>query len=105
MAETLESLGWSCYPSRGSRGIDVIALAPSTETRPHLGLEIGGSGKRLHTAFEKMRAAPQCPGMILLVVLETIRKRRRTLRWYASEDGKRGGHQSVLEAIAEARDL
>jgi hypothetical protein len=111
VADVLEKEGWYCYPSRGSRGIDVIAIAPheyrsnGSTVRPHLGVEIGGKGKRLRVAFEKMRGAPQCPGMILLVALETIRDRKRSVRWYASEEGKRGGHASVLDAIAEARTL
>lgn len=102
----LEAIGYFCYPSRGSRGIDVVAIAPKDESLlPHLGVEIGGSGKRIATAFGKMRACPQCPGMVLLVVLETLRNRRRSLRWYASEDGKRGGHDNPLDAVDEARRL
>lgn len=103
VAAELEVIGYFCYPSRGSRGIDVVAIAPKDEPLPHLGIEIGGPGKRIATAFAKMRACPQCPGMVLLVALETLRNRKRSLRWYASEDGKRGGYESVRDAIAAAR--
>jgi|SRR5580704_11921264 hypothetical protein len=111
VSAVLEKLGWYCYPSRGSRGIDVIAIAEPEyranggTTRPHLGLEIGGLGKSHSAAFAKMRSAPQCPGMILLVVKETKANGKRRLRWYASERGKHGGHESVQEAIVEARTL
>ena len=105
VASVLEAEGYSCYPSRGSRGIDVVAIAPKDQPLPHLGIEIGGMGKRLGVAFAKMRASAQCPGMVLLVVLETLRKRRRSLRWYASADGKHGGHERVHDAIEEARTL
>lgn len=107
----LESAGWFCYPSRGSRGIDIIAIAPPEfrsnghASSPHLGLEIGGRSKSLRGAFAKMREQPQCPGMLLLVVIETLRERRRSLRWYANERGKHGGHADVHAAIAEARSL
>ena len=103
-AAELEAIGYFCYPSRGSRGIDLIALATDEMALPHLGLEVGGSGKRLGVAFAKMRENAQFPGMLLLVALSLMKKRRRVLRWYARED-HRGGHHSVIDAIAEARTL
>ena len=103
VSSVLEAIGYFCYPSRGSRGINVVAIAPKEDPLPHLGIEIGGPGKRLAIAFGKIRACAQCPGMLLLVAMETIRDRRRSIRWYASEDGKRGGHKDVRDAIEEAR--
>lgn len=105
VADLLETAHkYSCYPSRGSRGLDLVCIA-GPPPLPHLGIEVGGASKRIGAAFRKMRETAQCPGMLLLVVRELKRSGRRYLRWYASEDGKRGGHAAVLDAIAEAREL
>lgn len=93
--------GYFGYPSRGSRGIDAICLAPNDSNLPHLGLEIGGSGKRVRSAFEKIHGCSQFPGMALLVVREVKVKGRNVFRWYANEKA----HYSVLAAIAEWREL
>ncbi|MDE2101746.1 MAG: hypothetical protein KGL39_31155 [Patescibacteria group bacterium] len=78
----LEARGWYCYASRGSRGLDITAIAPKDSPLPHLGIEAGTKNKRARGAFKKMRESPQCPGMILLVARKMLVKRRITILWH-----------------------
>ena len=97
----LEALGYFCYPSRGSRGIDLIAIAPGTLHLPHLGREVGGEKKSVREAFGKMRLLPQCPGMVLLVVREIKTNGRNHFRWHAAAEVR--GHDSFEGAVDAAR--
>jgi len=99
----LEDLGYFCYASRGSRGIDIIALSPKDQILPHLGIEAGGRSKSVKEAFAKMRASANFPGMLLLVVREVKVKNRNRLRWHAT-DGVHG-HDSFESALEAAGDL
>lgn len=94
----LEERGYFCYPSRGSRGIDVIALAPKDTSMPHIGLEVGTKNKSAKKAFEKMRSEPNFPGMVLLVVRKRLKKNRISFRWHSA--GGRGF--DTLEAALES---
>lgn len=93
--------GYFCYPSRGSRGIDVVAL--STTNLPHLLLEIGTKNKRARGAFAKMQASPNFPGAFLFVVRKIKIKNRNRLRWHVP--GVTRGIDNFLDAIAEAKTL
>ena len=93
--------GYFCYPSRGSRGIDVVAL--STTDLPHLLLEVGTKNKRARGAFAKMNASPNFPGAFLLVVRKVKVRNRIRLRWHVP--GIVRGLDDFLGAIAESRNL
>jgi hypothetical protein len=95
----LAQRGYFCYPSRGSRGIDIIALH---DTESHLGLEVGTTHKRAASAFEKMLACPRPAGMVCLVVRKTKRKNRVVLRWHVA--GIQTGFLDFDEALAAARE-
>jgi hypothetical protein len=95
-----EKYGYFCYPSRGSRGIDVVCL--STTTLPHLLLEVGTKNKRARGAFAKMSEQPNFPGASLLVVRKVKVKGRNVLRWHVP--GVVRGFDEFTAAI-EARPL
>ena len=78
----LEALGYYCYPSRGSRGIDIVALSTPEMDLPYLGIEAGGRSKSVRLAFSKLADARVYPGMRLLVVREVKVRNRNTLRWH-----------------------
>jgi hypothetical protein len=103
VAAHLEGLNYFCYPSRGSRGIDLICLAPPDSNLPHLGIEVGTEAKSVRAAFAKMRAATQFPGMIMLVARRIVIRRKSKIRWHA--DSGRWGTDSFMEAIEKARAL
>jgi len=89
-----------CYPSRGSRGVDVVAL--STTELPHLLLEVGTKNKRARGAFAKMEAQPNFPGAFLLVVRKVKVKGRNVLRWHIP--GLHRGLDDFSAAISAARE-
>lgn len=93
--------GYFCYPSRGSRGIDVVCL--STTELPHLLLEVGTKNKRARGAFAKMQSQPNFPGAHLLVVRKVKVKGRNCLRWHVS--GIVRGLDDFAAAIAALRSL
>ncbi len=102
MAKHLEdTYGYFCYPSRGSRGIDLVCLNPYDY--PHLMIEVGTKSKSVRLAFSKLREAALFPGSYPLVVRKTKKAGRVVLRWHAT-DGKHG-HNSFIAALEEARSL
>jgi hypothetical protein len=92
--------GYFCYPSRGSRGIDVVGL--STTNLPHLLLEVGTKNKRAKGAFAKMEGSPNFPGAFLLVVRKVKVKGRNLLRWHVP--GIHRGLDDFEAAVAKARE-
>jgi|SRR5580693_6549069 hypothetical protein len=96
-----EKHGYFCYPSRGSRGVDVVAL--STTELPHLLLEVGTKNKRARGAFAKMEAQPNFPGAFLLVVRKIKVKGRNLLRWHVP--GIVRGLDDFTAAIAAVRSV
>ena len=98
-----EEHGYYCYASRGSRGIDLIALHPG-DSLPHLGVEVGTESKSVRSAFRKLNeGAKRYPGMYFLVVRRCKRGARNIFRWHATA-GK-WGHDTFEDALAEARAL
>lgn len=97
-----EQFDYHCYPSRGSRGIDLVCLS-TMPNLPHLGIEVGGASKSCKEAFGKMALVPHPPGMYLLVVREIKVKGRNHLRWHAQPEVD--GHDLFELALAEARSL
>ncbi len=95
----LEARGYFCYPSRGSRGIDIIALH---DIASHLGLEVGTTHKRAASAFAKMLASPRPAGMVCLVVRKTKRKNRIVLKWHVH--GVQLGFVDFDEALQRAKE-
>jgi hypothetical protein len=53
---------------------DLIALAPEHSNLPHLLAEIGGTGKRLRSAFAVLQDRPNPPGFTCVVVKCVRRK-------------------------------
>ncbi len=78
-AALLEAYGYTCFTSRGSRGIDLFAVA---EHGPHLAIEVGGPKKVLRESFEALYAAKKPGGTRVLVV----RWVNRGFRWHLSAD-------------------
>lgn len=98
-----ENYGYYCYPSRGSRGLDLICLCPDNLHLPHLGLEIGTESKSVKAAFAKMCAARRFPGMLFMVVRKIKKNGRVKLRWHVTSGA--WGHDSFESALEEARKL
>lgn len=94
-----------CQPSRGSRGIDITALADPDSSLPHLAIEAGTKSKSVKQAFIKLLdpKTRMYAGMLPLVVRKLKRKNRIVLRWHATS-GKHGT-DNFLGAIEEAREL
>jgi hypothetical protein len=97
-----DGYGYYCYPSRGSRGIDLVCLSPE-EGLPHLMIEVGTRSKSVVAAFDKMYRASLFPGSVPMVVRKIIENGRIALRWHA-QSGVRG-HYNFEDALAEARSL
>lgn len=99
--------GYYTYPSRGSRGIDVICLRDNWDcfaNLPYLGLEIGTESKSVTAAFKKIRSQPQYPGMAMMVVRRIKGKNGRYfLRWHIDDGVK--GHDDFMEAIEAWREI
>jgi hypothetical protein len=99
-----DEYGYYCYPSRGSRGIDLVCLAnPFGIARPHLMIEVGTESKSVKAAFAKISETTLFPGSIPLVVRKIVKNRRISLRWH-SQAGVRG-HENFWDALVEARTL
>lgn len=97
--DILEALGYYCYASRGSRGIDIIALH-SEYGHPHLAVAVVRPSGSVKQNFAKLHSYPMPAGAVPIAVREVNRK---VCRWYA-EPG-RGGHDNPTDAITEARSL
>jgi len=95
---------YHCYPSRGSRGIDLICLAPPDSLLPHLGLEVGTKSKSVRAAFAKMAEARRYPGMIFMVVRKLILSNRIVFKWHPRA-GFKSGYFDFEKALEEARSL
>ncbi len=83
-AALLEAYGYFCFISRGSRGIDLLAIH---DHRPHLAIEVGGRSKVLSEAFAALYAARKPAGTRCLVVRWVKpRGKRAHFRWHFSAD-------------------
>ena len=94
----MESHGFCTFPSRGSRGIDVLCV--HRETRQVVAAEIGGASKVISTAFAKMREAAVPVGTLYVVAKRVTRRdgasSERT-RW-TFYGGSVDGRSTTLEA-------
>jgi hypothetical protein len=83
-AALLEGFGYTCFTSRGSRGIDLLAVA---DHGPHLAVEVGGPKKVLAESFASLYAAKKPAGTRVLVVRWIKpRGKRAHFRWHLSAD-------------------
>ncbi len=97
-AALLEGHGYVCFASRGSRGIDLLAVADSG---PHLAIEVGGPKKVLAESFQALHAAKKPAGTRVLVVRWVKpRGKRAHFRWHLSADP--GGFYDDLADALEA---
>lgn len=78
----LEQHGYVCFPSRGSRGIDLICINTEDRHAPHLAIEVGGPSKAIAASFESLNEAKKPLGTVSLVVRELKRKGRCFFRWH-----------------------
>jgi hypothetical protein len=79
----LRAHGYEPFYSRGSRGVDILAVS-TEEGRPHLRIAVSRpSYTAVRGPFEKLRAAPKIPGAIDLLIREV---ERNEWRIYADED-------------------
>lgn len=99
--DILEQHGYRGYASRGSRGVDIVALAPPNTTLPHLEIECGAESKRVGEAFRKLAAIPAYSGAVRLVVRVLNRRGKRVVWWYAHADAMYT--TDFIEALEAAR--
>ena len=79
----LRAHGYEPFYSRGSRGVDILAVS-TIEGRPHLRIAVSRpSYTAVRGPFQKLREAPKIPGAIDLLIREV-----ETNEWkiYADED-------------------
>ena len=94
----VEAHGYCTFPSRGSRGVDVLCV--HSETRLCIGVEIGGVSKRLGVAFAKLREAVLPAGSWRMVVRREVIKGAARWRFYASESDR---FTTLDDALAHLR--
>jgi hypothetical protein len=77
---------------------DAQAWPPTNSTRPYFLIEVGGSGKRLRSAFDELRRDGLPPGWRAMVVLVI----RRRSWWYLSPAARFQSLTDALQASAIA---
>jgi len=93
----IEGHGYCTFPSRGSRGVDVLCV--HSETCLCIGVEVGGSSKVLRQAFPKLRTAILPAGSWRLVVRRVVAKGRAHWHFYTSEDERFTTLDDALDAL------
>jgi hypothetical protein len=99
--DALESRNYFVSYSRGSRGIDVVAIGLKGAA-PHILAEVGGIGKRVRSSFAKLRAAPSFPGSRKIVARELKHKGRCFWRVYTDPDTSFDDIDAALESLRAA---
>jgi hypothetical protein len=95
--EMIAKHGFCTYPSRGSRGVDVLCV--HRETRLCIAVEVGDESKVLKDAFPKLRSASVPVGTWLMVVKRSVQKRRVRWRFYTDVDERHETLDAALEAL------
>lgn len=95
----VEAHGYCTFPSRGSRGVDVLCV--HQDTRLCIGVEVGGKSKSLKQAFPKLRAAVLPAGSWRLVVRRYVLRGKARWAFYSSENDR---HETLEEALCTLRD-
>lgn len=98
-ADILDAIGYCCYPSRGSRGSDIVALHRE-EGFPNLEVAVVRPTGSVTENFAKMRGYETPANTVRIAVREV---EPYHFRWY-DKSNHRGGHADPLAAIAAARE-
>lgn len=92
----LRELGYYCFASRGSRGIDVIAVHDD-RTLPILVCEVGGRSKVVSAALSELEAAARPIGSRCIVARETA---RGVWRYHTRDnDGDTRSEENILDLL------
>lgn len=100
-ADLLRAHGYCVYPTRGSRGIDLLAV--HSETKHCIAVEVGGASKRLRESFGKLREATVPVGTLLVVARYVKRGKERHYRWSVNLD-EDARYDTLDAALDAARD-
>lgn len=96
--DVLRLYNYEPFYSRGSRGVDILAVQTEANGQPHLLIAvIRPIGGNIREAFQKLRDGPRIMGSRHVVAKEIQRNR---WRWFSSEDDKTESFDELLTNIA-----